>query len=152
MSTVDTMSIEHTPEQLAEIRSRIYQLPIVAHLGLEIDLTVDGRSHVTIPEVRPFHLGGLEGDYLNGGIILSMLDAAVASASLLALGGRRCGTVELSTQIQRPVPAEGVVCHGWVIQRSQRRVVVGARLIDADGTTRVSGVGLVCAVIGTRSA
>ncbi len=100
--------------------ARIEALPIVKHLGLEIGLDDTGTARAWLSSVEPFHLGGLEEAVLNGGIVLSLLDAVVASAALVHVGRGRCGTVQLNAQIARPVPARRSVAVGRITDGGRR--------------------------------
>ena len=140
------MSFTHNDPMAAAIEKRIREMAIVDHLKLNINLMPGERSEVTLTSIEPFHLGGVEGDFLNGGIVLSMLDAAIASVCLYKLDGRRCGTIDLSTKIMRPAAPHGITCSGWVVRSQGRFVFAEAKLSGPGAELYASATGIVAAL------
>jgi len=114
-------------EALTTLRDRI---PFVKDLGIEIVAAEGGRSRVEL-EVMPRLLNGW--DVVHGGVIMTLLDVAMATAGRSlhpeAVGGV---TVEMKTTFMQPGPPKGrLFATGVCVHRSTTMAFCEAEIRDS---------------------
>jgi uncharacterized protein (TIGR00369 family) len=93
----------------------IDRIPFLRLLGMQQDPTPPGQSLVRLPELKPDHCNLLPAAH--GGVIMTLLDVAMARAATSAPGAasRSVVTVEMSTRFvtpgRGPLQARGRVLH-----------------------------------------
>ena len=92
-------------------------IPFVEELGMELQAMGDGRATLTV-DLRDAHLNSWE--VAHGGVMMTLLDVAMAHAARSLLHGRTADgpgvvTLEMKTSFMRPglgrLRAEGVLLH-----------------------------------------
>lgn len=116
------ISSEQTAVSEPEIQRRRWQatfneLAIVKHLGARVDLSDPVLTIVTVDHPTEFHQGGMGTTAVNGAVIAGLVDCAAAIAGIVALRGRRAGTIQLNLQFMAPIQF-GSIC---VVSRVSRR-------------------------------
>lgn len=104
--------------------------PFVAHLGVELVSAKDGHSHLK-HALAPWQLNGL--DVAHGGVIMTLLDAAMAVAAKSAdPAGLGVVTIEMKTSFMRP--AKDVLhVYGVCEHRSSTMAFCTGEIKDASG-------------------
>jgi len=104
-------------------------IPFVEHLGLQLLQWADGVAEVAF-EPRPEHMNSF--DVLHGGLCMTLLDVAMASAARSVQPDMGAVTVEMKTSFF--CPAQGALrARGEVLHRSATLAFVEAQLLDAQG-------------------
>jgi len=118
-------------------------IPFLHHLGAEITEYGGGRCTLAL-ELEPRHLNSW--DVAHGGVIMTLLDAALAIAGKSAFtddygapGGML--TVEMKTMFLRPGTAGRIVAHGQCVHKATKLAFCEGEVCDAAGKTiaRASG-------------
>ena len=132
-----------TAEALAALAARINGQPIIRHLGGVAALRLDGVAEVWLPEVQPFHVGGMETQAVNGPVILAMLDCALVSAGLVQFEGARSATLEMSVKIMRLVLPREVRAVGYAVSKTRTIVFARADVYDLRNQVRAAATGII---------
>ena len=113
------------------------EYPFVAHLGIERRLSEGGVSEVVLAPL-PEHLNSF--GVVHGGVLMTLLDVAMAAAARSLQVGMGVVTIELKTSFLRP--ARGPLSSaGRVVQRGATLCFTEASISDAAGRecARASG-------------
>ena len=113
------------------------EYPFVAHLGIERRMSEAGVSELLLAP-RPEHLNSF--GVVHGGVLMTLLDVAMAAAARSLQAGMGVVTIELKTSFLRP--ARGPLCGaGRVVQRGATLCFAEASISDAAGRVcaRASG-------------
>lgn len=121
------------------------QLPVMVHLGAFVDIRDPVTVRVVLPKFYPYHLGGMGGTSMNGGMIAAMFDCALAVAGILQFPEQAAGTVDLSIKISRAVCSQRVVAYSRAIKRTETIAFVEAVLFDGQNRHCASAAGIVAA-------
>ena len=119
-----------------------YRIPFVEELGLELWAFGDGRAELRV-DLAQAHLNSL--DVAHGGVLMTMLDVAMAQAARSAVSlqpaqGAGVVTIEMKTSFMRP--AQGRLrAHGQVLNRTSSLAFTEGRVIDEAGRLCAHGTG-----------
>jgi len=128
------------------LEDKINRLPIVRVTGTTVAVSEDGVVEARLKRIRSYHLGGGETRFVNGPVILGLLDCVIAVAGLAHLNGGRCATVELAVKLMRPVLPKDVHAIGYVVSRSRDLVFAQAEVYDARDRPKVTATGIIMAL------
>ena len=104
------------------------------HFGAHLAFPEGRKVVVTLPELRPEHRGGLgSAAAVNGGILAAMFDLAIGCSAALVDPSRRCATVQLSMNFERPVTGEGMRVEAELENKSVSLLFATARVYDGQG-------------------
>lgn len=125
-------------DDLAEtIRERFATSAFARWMGMELAHVTDGASEIHLA-VETHHLN--PGGIVHGGIIATMLDAAIGVALRTRLGFDRTHvTVNLSIGYLRPLRAGAMVARARAVHSGERVGYGEADLTDADGALLARG-------------
>ncbi|MBC5764528.1 PaaI family thioesterase [Ramlibacter albus] len=124
--------------------------PVMRQFGMTADLSRPDLVRVWVPEVLPYHRGGVGdaskggGSAINGAILAAMFDCALGVAGVLQLPGERAGTVDVSIKLFNAVRG-APTAWGWAVHTSSAFVTVEAVITDREGTPCARASGYVCA-------
>jgi uncharacterized protein (TIGR00369 family) len=107
-------------------------IPFVESLGLVLSRFEDGHSTIDyVP--RPEHLNSFA--VTHGGVVMTLLDVAMASAARSVQPEMGVVTIEMKTSFMRPAPGDGtpLSAHGSLLHRTGRMAFTEARVLDAQG-------------------
>ena len=113
------------------------EYPFVEHLGIERQLAETGSSALLLAP-RAEHLNSF--GVVHGGVLMTLLDVAMAAAARSLQAGSSVVTIEMKTSFLRP--ARGLLSStGRVIQRGATLCFAEASIADAAGRVcaRASG-------------
>ena len=113
------------------------EYPFVTHLGIERRMSEGGVSEVVLAPL-PEHLNAF--GVVHGGVLMTLLDVAMAAAARSLQAGMGVVTIELKTSFLRP--ARGPLSSsGRVVQRGATLCFTEASISDAAGRecARASG-------------
>ena len=113
------------------------EYPFVEHLGIERQLAETGSSALLLAP-RAEHLNSF--GVVHGGVLMTLLDVAMAAAARSLQAGSSVVTIEMNTSFLRP--ARGLLSStGRVIQRGATLCFAEASIADAAGRVcaRASG-------------
>ena len=108
-------------------------IPFVHHLGMTLERFDGGESTLHLlprPEHRNSH------GVAHGGVVMTLLDVALATAARSANLGMGVVTIEMKTSFVRPAPVDAhrpLVGHGQLLHRTRTMAFVEGRVLDADG-------------------
>ncbi len=104
--------------QPSELQRLLDSTPV--HRALALRVTEAGDHHVVLhAEAGPEHLVEDGGEYLHGGVVATVLDAA-ATFALIGATDTDWSTVDLRVDYLRPVPAGPLQIRGNAIQIGKR--------------------------------
>jgi uncharacterized protein (TIGR00369 family) len=111
-------------------------IPFVERLGLELWAFGDGAAELRV-DLSDAHLNSWS--VAHGGVLMTMLDVAMAHAARSSIGAGTdpttapgVATIEMKTSFMRP--AEGALsAHGGLLHRTATLAFCEARVLDADG-------------------
>lgn len=113
------------------IRERLIEAPFSGWMGIELVSVDDGEATIRMA-VEDHHRN--PGGIAHGGIIATMLDAAVGLALRTRLGmTSQHVTVNLSIQFLRAAAGNELIAHGRAVKDGRRITFGEARLRDEDG-------------------
>lgn len=125
------------PALVERIRSRVNGSAFARWTGLRVAAIDDGSSEVCL-DLEPHHLN--PGGIVHGGIIASLLDAAIGIALRTKLGMDRTHvTVNLSINYLRPASAGTVIARGTAVRSGERTGYGEAELLDDQGRLLARG-------------
>ena len=113
------------------------EYPFVAHLGIERRLSEGGLSELVLVPL-PEHLNSF--GVVHGGVLMTLLDVAMAAAARSLQAGMGVVTIEMKTSFLRP--ARGPLSSaGRVVQRGTAMCFTEASISDQSGRVcaRASG-------------
>jgi acyl-coenzyme A thioesterase PaaI-like protein len=137
----DTEDLSPTPEQLQAYADAFNASATLGFFGAKIEFA-DGKARAIIDPVTDAMRGGLGGKYMNGGVVAALFDLTIGITPALVDPSRRCATMSLSMNFERPVAGERVVCEAW-IDRAGPVVFASAHLLDGQGNVCAHAQGLV---------
>jgi uncharacterized protein (TIGR00369 family) len=126
------------------MRSELNEIPFMRLLGAELVRAVDGEAEIAL---------ALADEHMNswgvghGGVVMSLLDVAMARAGKSRVEAERGGrvgsvTVEMKTSFFRPARGR-VVARGRVLHRSTTMAYCEAELVDAEGLLVAKALGTI---------
>ena len=118
-------------------RVNIPLVPFADHLGLQIRMAAQGRSEVGYTPL-PEHLNSVH--VVHGGVCMTLLDVAMATAARSLEDGMGVVTIELKSSFMRPAQGE-LVAEGKVLHRTATMAFVEAAVRDAKGQLCTHGTG-----------
>lgn len=133
-------------EEREALQDKVSRLPIVRVTGTAVSVSEEGVVEARLKRIRSYHLGGGETRFINGPVILGLLDCVIAVAGLAHLNGGRCATVELAVKLMRPVLPKDVRAVGYVVSRSRDLVFAQAEVYDARDRPKVTATGIIMAL------
>lgn len=105
------------------------------HLGMRMTRQAPGEADVTL-DIGPEHTQAQ--GVVHGGVIASMVDAAMAVAFPLLAPGEGMSTIDLSTRFLRPVVAGTLVATGRVIHTTRSLYFAEATVRCGEETVAVA--------------
>lgn len=125
------------PQLEAAIRERLSRSEFVRWFGLSLARVGDGESEIHL-DLAPHHLN--PGGIAHGGVIATIVDAAIGLALRTRLGRERQHvTVNLSVQYLSPVSDGTVVARGRAVHSGERTGYGEAEIRSADGRLLARG-------------
>lgn len=132
-----------------------FHIPFIEHLGAELVQFAEGHSEVHLP-LKPELLNSFS--IAHGGVVMTMLDAAMASAARSLSPDVGLVTIEMKTSFMNPVlPSKKgpLVAKGELLHRTVSLAFTQATLYDARGRACAHATGtfkyLKRMPVGTRS-
>ena len=114
-------------------------IPFVEHLGLQLELFEGGKSVIAYCP-KPEHLNSFS--VTHGGVCMTLLDVAMATAARSHGDEQGVVTIEMKTSFMRPTPGTGQLkCHGRLLHRSTTMAFTEATLYDEQGTACAHATG-----------
>lgn len=132
-----------TTEERAQWQRRLNMMPVLLHMGAELNLSDPIVVRLTLTQQLEAHAGGLGATALNGAVIAGMMDCGISTVGILQFRGRTCGTVHLSIDFMKPVRTAHPVLECCVVRRTDALVFVEARLLGSDGSMNARANGIV---------
>ncbi|TQE99714.1 MAG: PaaI family thioesterase [Spiribacter salinus] len=133
MSEEINMSPEH-------VTAMLRRGPFHEWLGLEV-VSVGEDEIELIARWREEWVVNVEGDYIHGGILGTLVDLA-ADWALYSRTGRGVPTVDLRVDYHRPATSGDLRVKGAVVKPGGRLSVAEAKVFDMDGKLLASGRGV----------
>ncbi len=130
-------------EERGQWQARLNALPVLTHMGAELDLSHPAIVRLKLVRQMDAHMGGLGTTALNGAVIAGMIDCGISTAGILQFRGRTCGTVHLSIDLMKPVRAAHPTLECRVVRRTDSLAFVEARLLGPDGGIHAQASGIV---------
>ena len=126
-------------------------VPFIHHLGITLEKFDGGESELFFTP-RPEHSNSY--DVTHGGVVMTLLDVAMATASRSAQpdSDRGVVTIEMKTSFMRPVPllpGKRLVTRGRVLHRTRSMAFVEGSVYDADGRLCAQATGTFRYVVRT---
>lgn len=119
------------PELEGAIRARTGASAFVGWMGMQLGALDDGASEIRL-SIRPHHLN--PGGILHGGVVATLLDAAIGLAHRTKLGtGRNHVTLELHVNYIRAAGDGTVLARGRAVSSGERVGYGEGELTDAAG-------------------
>lgn len=116
------------------------EIPFVTHLGFALELFEGGESALGYTP-QPEHLNSFA--VTHGGVCMTLLDVAMASAARSVQKEMGVVTIEMKTSFMRPAPGDGsrLTAKGRLMHRTATLAFVEATLYDDKGQacTHASG-------------
>lgn len=137
------MPIVLKAEQRTLWMKRFNDLPVMRHLGAQVDLDDEVNVRVLVPRFEPYHLGGMGGATMNGGVIAAMFDCALGVAGWVQNPDRTSGTIQLDIQLMRAVSEPRVACYARATRATRTAVFVEAVLFDGRNRACAQASGIV---------
>jgi uncharacterized protein (TIGR00369 family) len=111
-----------------------YRIPFVEELGLELHSVGDGKAELRV-DLAEAHLNSWE--VAHGGVLMTMLDVAMAQAARSAhrgegVSGPSVATIEMKTSFVRPAEGE-LRALGKLLHRTTTLAFCEASVIDREG-------------------
>jgi len=135
-----------TKNEINALEHRVRKLPLLEHLSAEFKAYENGCVEVVLNEIHPIHLGGIEGKFINGPTLLSMIDCASVTPAMLHYRGAKCATIEITVRFMRPVGNHYFKVVGYVVEKRQRLAYVKAKVLDKNNAVLVSADGIISLV------
>lgn len=132
-----------TKEQLDRFAEQFNRSQSLTYLGVRLSFEDGRKAVVNIPEVRAEHRGGLGTSAINGGIIAAIFDLVIGCTPALLDPTRRCATVQLSMNFQRPLTGDSVRAEAEIDSHSKTTLFSSARVLDAQGNVCARAQGIV---------
>ncbi len=130
-----------TPEQLQAYAAAFNASQTLGFFGAVIEFDGD-KARAIIDPVQDAMRGGMGGEYVNGGVVAALFDLAIGVTPALVDPTRRCATMSISMNFERPVRGDRIVCEAW-INRAGPVVYASAHLLDGEGNVCAHAQGLV---------
>src|SRR5262245_22849361 len=111
-----------------------YRIPFVENLGLELHSAGDGKAELRV-DLAEAHLNSWE--VAHGGVLMTMLDVAIAQAARSAphhagVSGPGVATIEMKTSFVRPAEGE-LRALGRLLHRTSTLAFCEASVLDGEG-------------------
>ena len=105
------------------------RIPFVDLLGFEL-LQYDAGASELAYDAQPIHLNSFE--VVHGGVILTLMDVAMAVAARSVQKDMGAVTIELKTSFMRPAKGR-LLATGQLLHRTRNMAFTEARVLDAQG-------------------
>ena len=118
----------------------IDRIPFLRLLGMQQHPSPPGQSEISLPELKPEHCNRLPAAH--GGVIMTLLDVAMARAATSATGATSSSvvTVEMSTRFVRPARGP-LTARGRIVNAGGSLATCQADLFQDDGTLVATAMG-----------
>ena len=124
----------------SELQHLVDVSPVHRRLRLTV-ITADETGVTCRAEPGPEETGEDNGQFLHGGVVATLLDAA-ATFALISATGTDWSTVDLRTDFLRPAPAGVLLVNGTAVQAGKRLGRASATVSDpASGRLLATGGG-----------
>jgi len=110
-----------------------FPIPFVDHLGLTLEVFEGGRSELHY-QPQAVHCNSF--GVAHGGVVMTLLDVAMAQAARSLEPEMGAVTIEMKTSFMRPatvVPGRKLVARGDLQHRTRSMAFLEGRVYDADG-------------------
>lgn len=132
-----------TQEQLDRYAEQFSQSQTLRYLGVRLSFPEGRKAVITMPEVRPEHLGGLGTTAVNGAIISALFDLAIGCTPALVDPTRRCATLQISVSFQRPLVGKSIEAEAEIDSHGKSTLFASARIRDDQGNVCARAQGVV---------
>lgn len=85
-----------------EVENLFNQSVQLRQMGAVIDLSNHEQPKASIPELQPYHFGGIGSDAVNGGVIAALADLALGLLGLLHYAEGMTATAQLTVHYLKP--------------------------------------------------
>ena len=136
------------PEFLEHLVKVFNTSEMLRHFDAVIEFPDDERVRATVPEVKPYMHGGLQGAAVNGGIINALLDLVIGMTGLVRGREARSATVQMSVSFLRPLTGTKVVAEGWIEKGGATLLFSAGHVLDAEGNVCATATGVVRLIAG----
>jgi acyl-coenzyme A thioesterase PaaI-like protein len=137
------LRIPASREERQEWERRLCEMPVMKHLGAELDLQDPYIVRLHLRHPSDAHYGGLGTKALNGAMIAGMMDCAMSVAGILHFRGRTCGTLHMSVDFMKPVRSRYPTVECRAVRKSPNVIFLEAQLIECGKRSSVSASGIV---------
>src|SRR6185295_16609275 len=146
------MPLPRTLEERTVWQSRFNEFPAAHQFGFTLDLSDSHIVRVVLPELQPYHRGGLGTPAVNGAVIAGMFDMGLGIAGTQQFPERPTGTVDLSIKLMRPTIGPQVTLYAWSTIKRTNVIFVEAELHDTTNGLCALGNGIVAVSSTLQSA
>lgn len=107
--------------------------------GLAIDQVTDGvcHAHVDVDMARHGNPNGV----IHGAVVFALVDTSMGAATMDALGGRPCASVDVQIRFLRPSTAAVLNVETRVVRAGRRIVTLDSRVTEMDGRLIATATG-----------
>lgn len=118
------------PEPPADPSSNL-DFELARYCNLVIDDVADGvcHAHVEIDLTRHANPNGV----LHGAVLFALVDTSMGAATMSALGGRRCASIDVQLRFLRPVTGGTLRAVTRVLRAGRRIVHLDSAVTDDEG-------------------
>jgi uncharacterized protein (TIGR00369 family) len=145
-SISSALKLRLDPRERRALEDKVNRLPVVRATGTTVAVFENGIVEARLKRIRRYHLGGGETGFVNGPVILGLLDCVLAVAGLAHLNGGRCATVELTVKLMQPVLPKDVHALGYVVSRSRSLLFAQGEVYDARDRPKAMATGIIMAL------
>lgn len=125
------------------IAGHFNNLGFVRLLGVDVSLADPDRPRCDVSEIKPFHLGGIGQDFVNGAITSAVIDLAIGLTGLRFAHMGYFATRNLQIDLTLPVEKDGFYVTSRCTSRIGKNVFAEATVFNLKGEPRVHATGVV---------
>lgn len=115
----------------------------LSHLGISIELKDINFPKCYIKNIHNYHLGGIGGDYINGGIITTLVDLSIGLTGLPFIKQGKIATAQLNIDIVKPIQKGYVYAISRVLKTIGNRIFAESIIYDCKNIPCVFATGTV---------
>ena len=113
-----------------EVEHYFNQSGLAQHMGIHVDLQDPAQPRCEVNDIKPFHLGGVGQDYINGAVISAMYDLAIGLTALAYASEGDFATTDINIRLLHPVAGNRFYMIAKVNRRIGNRVFSDATLFN----------------------
>lgn len=117
--------------------------PQIKHLGIEVDLSDIQAPRCSIPEVQDYHLGGIGGKNINGGIISALVDLSIGLTGLSHMDKGLLATTQIQLHFLRAIPNKPFYARANISQQIGHKIFAETRIFNHQDVLSVYATGIV---------